>query len=337
MNEQFKSISGISARKSRITLRQLTYFLEIVQKDFNISAAARNLNTAQPGISRQISDLEENLGVKLFKRTGKRLSGLTEEGHVILRKADQIKELIVQMETLKQASEPPSAPLFIASTPNVARYVSREAALPFMEEYPKASLRLHVAPLQQIHELIVENVVDVAIISGMPRELGLFQKLKLNRCFNWSYSIISRHDHPLVQHKNLNTRDVCKYDFVICSRSVYGDSMIDDVFHESISPRVAMAVADEEMVKACVKNLKNSIGIISTATYDNERDSEIRVLNYSQPQEYRAYYCIQDAHPQHKDVARFIRILKNMTSFSEKGVLGNGIEKTLSPKRMSYR
>lgn len=302
--------------KDKLTIKQLTYFEAIVDSDFNISEASRMLNTSQPGISRQIKNMEDMLGFVIFKRTKKRLNGLTEQGEIVLRNVREIKKIMHSMHIIKDlAQKSKTGSLFIATTPNVAHYVAYSMGMPFMKRYPDMDLRLHVAPIAQINQLIKESVVHLSVVSGTPDEMSALNEVDLSYCFSWNYSLIARDNHPLLlknKSQDLLPDEISRYPFIACSSGVSGASMIENVFTlNNVNFRVALTTPDEETVRKTVLSMKNSIGVVSVLEAVQTPKSELSVLNFKYLRTFHTYYCNCARSPamQHPGIPYFLDML----------------------------
>ena len=178
-------------------LQQLRYIWEVAHHDLNVSATAQSLYTSQPGISKQIRLLEDELGVEIFARSGKHLTRVTPAGEAILQTAG---EILRKVESIKQVaqefSDEKKGSLSIATTHTQARYALPEVIQNFISDYPDVSLHMHQGTPMQISELAADGTVDFAIAT---EALDLFSDLVMMPCYQWNRAILVPDGHPLTQ------------------------------------------------------------------------------------------------------------------------------------------
>ena len=190
-------------------LQQLRYIWEVAHHDLNVSATAQSLYTSQPGISKQIRLLEDELGVEVFSRSGKHLTRVTPAGEEILKTAG---EILRKVESIKQVAQEFSnekkGSLSIATTHTQARYALPNTIKTFIERYPDVSLHMHQGTPMQISELAADGTVDFAIAT---EALELFSDLIMMPCYKWDRAIIVPKDHALAQKSELTLEDVAAH------------------------------------------------------------------------------------------------------------------------------
>lgn len=260
-------------------IQQLRYFTAIVSHDLNMSAAAEALYTSQPGISKQIRLLEEELGVALFIRSGKHLTGLTDAGMEILEAA---RVLLQQTRNIKalaaEYSEQERGNLSIATTHTQARYALPKVVQRFRARYPNVSLQLHQGSPMQIAEMAVSGKVEFAIAT---EALELFDDLVMMPCYRWNRSIIAPHDHPLTASEKPTIEHVAAYPLVTYVFGFTGRSQLDDAFHKAnLQPEVVFTATDADVIKTYVR-LRLGIGIIARMAYDPLFDQDLCALDAS--------------------------------------------------------
>lgn len=260
-------------------LQQLRYIWEVAHHDLNVSATAQSLYTSQPGISKQIRLLEDELGVEVFSRSGKHLTRITPAGEAILRTAG---EILRKVESIKQVaqefSDERKGNLSIATTHTQARYVLPNIISKFIDEYPDVSLQLNQGTPMQISEMAADGSVDFAIAT---EAMDLFSDLIMLPCYNWNRCILVPKNHPLCQLSELTIQDVAKHPLVTYVFGFTGRSKLDEAFMEhGLAPKVVFTAADADVIKTYVR-LGLGIGIVAKQAYDPEADSDLVALDAS--------------------------------------------------------
>jgi LysR family cys regulon transcriptional activator len=258
-------------------LQQLRYLAWIVKNNLNISAAAESLHTSQPGISKQIRLLEDELGVKLFKRNGKYLTYIMPIGERIIKKAENILLEVRNIQVLAEEScNDQMGNLSIATTHTQARYALPDIVKMFREHYPAVTLQLHQGSPTQIAELVLSGEVDFAITT---ESIELFEDLLMMPCYLWSHCVLVPQTHPLLQIERLSLVDIAQYPLVTYVFGFTGRSPLDMAFRAiKLEPRVVFAATDAEVIKTYVR-LGLGIGIIARMAYDPECDRDLVCLD----------------------------------------------------------
>jgi len=260
-------------------LQQLRYIWEVAHHDLNVSATAQSLYTSQPGISKQIRLLEDELGVEVFSRSGKHLTRITPAGEAILNTAG---EILRKVESIKQVaqefSDERKGSLSIATTHTQARYALPNVIGDFIKEYPDVSLHMHQGTPMQISEMAADGTVDFAIAT---EAMELFSDLVMMPCYKWNRSIVVPKDHPLCQVSKLSLEDVAHHPIVTYVFGFTGRSKLDEAFVErGLAPKVVFTAADADVIKSYVR-LGLGIGIIAHMAYDETLDSDLVALDAS--------------------------------------------------------
>ena len=260
-------------------LQQLRYIWEVAHHDLNVSATAQSLYTSQPGISKQIRLLEDELGVEVFSRSGKHLTRITPAGEAILRTAG---EILRKVESIKQVaqefSDERKGNLSIATTHTQARYVLPSVISRFIEQYPDVSLQLNQGTPMQISEMAADGSVDFAIAT---EAMDLFSDLIMLPCYNWNRCILVPKDHALAQLSTFTIQDVAKHPLVTYVFGFTGRSKLDEAFMEhGLAPRVVFTASDADVIKTYVR-LGLGVGIIAKQAYDPSTDSDLVALDAS--------------------------------------------------------
>lgn len=258
-------------------LQQLRYIWEVAHHDLNVSATAQSLYTSQPGISKQIRLLEDELGVEVFARSGKHLTRITPAGEKIIETAG---EILRKVESIKQVaqefSDERKGSLSIATTHTQARYALPDIINNFISQYPDVSLHMHQGAPIQIAEMAADGVVDFAIAT---EALELINDLVMMPCYRWNRCVLVPKDHPLAQISELTLQDVARHPLVTYVFGFTGRSKLDEAFmNEGLSPRVVFTATDADVIKTYVR-LKLGVGIVAKMAYDPELDSDLVPLN----------------------------------------------------------
>ncbi len=258
-------------------LQQLRYIWEVAHHDLNVSATAQSLYTSQPGISKQIRLLEDELGVEVFARSGKHLTRITPAGEKIIETAG---EILRKVESIKQVaqefSDERKGSLSIATTHTQARYALPDIINKFIAQYPDVSLHMHQGTPIQIAEMAADGTVDFAIAT---EALELFNDLVMMPCYRWNRCVLVPRDHPLAQISELTLQDVARYPLVTYVFGFTGRSKLDEAFmNEGLSPRVVFTATDADVIKTYVR-LKLGVGIVAKMAYDPELDSDLVPLS----------------------------------------------------------
>ena len=260
-------------------LQQLRYIWEVARHDLNVSATAEWLYTSQPGISKQIRMLEDELGVQIFLRSGKQLTSVTPAGEAIIALAGKILGETDNIKRVaKEYSDHRRGSLSIATTHTQARYVLPATIKTFAARYPEVSLHMHQGSPMQIAELAAKHNVDFAIAT---EALELFDNLVMLPCYRWNRSIIMPPQHPLTKVKALSLKDVADYPLVTYVFGFTGRSQLDDAFRsQGLVPKVVFTATDADVIKTYVR-LGMGIGIVATLAYSPTEDTDLVALDAS--------------------------------------------------------
>jgi LysR family cys regulon transcriptional activator len=260
-------------------LQQLRYIWEVSRHDLNVSATAQSLYTSQPGISKQIRLLEDELGVEVFARSGKHLTRVTPAGEAILEVAGQILQKVEGIKQVAQEfSDENKGSLAVATTNTQARYALPKTITEFIKSYPDVSLHMHQGTPMQISEMAADGTVDFAIAT---EAMTHFSDLIMMPCYRWNRSVIVPKDHPLTQVSKLTLKDIADYPIVTYVFGFTGRSKLDDAFaQEGLEPKVVFTAVDSDVIKAYVR-LNLGVGIVATMAYEPEVDKDLVVLDAS--------------------------------------------------------
>ena len=260
-----------------MNLQQLRYLNEIVRRELNISAAAAALYTSQPAISKQIKLLEEELGIEIFVRNGKRITALTEPGKGLLEIAQR---MLLDAENFKQFAEEfhskDTGHLTIATTHTQARYALPPVVKQFIERYPKVKLGLHQGTPTQIAEQVLHGEADICIAT---ESLSLYEGLVTLPCYEWHHCVITPPDHPLLALPELTLAAIARYPIVTYDTAFSGRSKINEAFEQAgLAPEFALTAIDADVIKTYVE-LGLGIGILAEIAFIPEREPHLRRMN----------------------------------------------------------
>jgi len=260
-----------------MNFQQLRYVREAVRQGLNLTEAANVLFTSQPGISKQIRELEDELGVEIFIRRGKRLVDLTEPGRTVVQ---VIERLLAEADNLRQVgrefADRDSGSLTIATTHTQARYALPEVVQAFRKAYPKVRLSLQQGSPTQIADMVSAGHADVAIAT---EALDHYQDLLALPCYTWRHCVITPYGHPLTKSKHLTLEGLAAYPLITYSPEFTGRSHIDQAFAaKGLKMDVVLTAIDADVIKTYTE-LGLGIGIIAAMAYDKKRDPKLQALD----------------------------------------------------------
>lgn len=260
-------------------LQQLRYLLEVYRQGLNVSAAAETLFTSQPGVSKQIRLLEDELGVEVFVRSGKRVTGVTPPGRIILEIAERI---LRDAENMKQAGQEFSneavGRLSIATTHTQARYALPEVLKAFIQRYPQVRLSLHQGNPTQVAEMVISGEADIAIAT---ESIDMYKELITLPCRQWNRSVITPPGHPLLEQQPLSLKAIAKYPLITYDFAFAGRSKINKAFEaRGLTPNIVLTALDSDVIKTYVE-LGLGVGIVARMAFDPGRDIYLREMDAS--------------------------------------------------------
>lgn len=262
----------------RVTLKQLKYLVGIADSGLNITSAAERLYTSQPGISKQLKQLEAELGVQLFTRKGKSLSAITPAGHDVIARARKILREVENISTLaRDLTAEQEGTLAIATTHTQARYVLPDVIQAFRVRYPKVDLELHQGTSEQIVELVGSGAVDFAIATGSRH---LFPHLTLFPIYRWHRIALVPKQHPLAQSKErLDLKTLAEHPLVTYVFSLTGESSFKRAFHDQgLEPRVVFTARDADIIKTYVR-MGMGVGVIAAMAYECQDQEDLKAID----------------------------------------------------------
>ena len=258
-------------------LHQLRYLAAVVQNGLNITTAARKLHTSQPGVSKQLKLLEDELGFPLFERDGRNLTGVTAAGQQVVDRALRILEEVQNIRRLSSdLKDDKSGSLSIGTTHTQARYVLPPIVQKFRAGYADVDLHLHQGSTEQIAELAKLDRVDFAIATGGAE---LFPGLVLLPCYRWHRRVVVPRDHPLAKERAVSLEALARYPIVTYTFSFSGRSSLPALFESAgLKLRVALTASDADVIKTYVR-LGLGVGILASMALDAEEDRDLVVLD----------------------------------------------------------
>lgn len=260
-------------------LRQLLYIHEVAKHDLNITQAADHLHTSQPGISKQIKLLEDELGVEIFARNGKHLDRITPAGVGILAAASQVLQEVDNVRRVaSEFQHADSGQLAIGTTHTQARYALPPTIQQFKKRYPKVALHLNQGSPPQIASWAASGEVDFAIAT---EAMEHFDELIMLPCYHWNRCVLVPPGHPLTQVDKLRLKDVAANPLVTYTFGFTGRSQLDQAFSaQGLTPNVVLTAVDADVIKTYVR-LGLGIGIIANMAYDEAEDADLVRLDAS--------------------------------------------------------
>jgi LysR family transcriptional regulator, cys regulon transcriptional activator len=260
-----------------MNLQQLRFLNEIVNQGLNISGAAGALYTSQPGISKQIKLLEEELGIEIFVRNGKRIVAITEPGKAVL---DIAQRMLHDMENLKKVGQEfhaqDSGKLTIATTHTQARYALPPVVKQFIKRYPGVKLGLHQGSPTQIAEQVLSGEADIGIAT---ESLALYDELVTLPCYEWNHCVIAPLKHPILSENRLTLAKIAQYPIITYDFAFAGRNKINAAFEAAgIQPNIALTAIDADVIKTYVE-LGLGIGILAKMAFIPERDKQLRMMD----------------------------------------------------------
>uniref|UniRef100_UPI0040472957 CysB family HTH-type transcriptional regulator n=1 Tax=Polynucleobacter sp. TaxID=2029855 RepID=UPI0040472957 len=259
-----------------MNLHQIRFVREAVRQNFNLTLTAKALFTSQPGVSKAIIELEDELGVEIFRRHGKRLRALTEPGKLILI---SIERILDEVETLKRVGKDfasqDEGSLVIATTHTQARYALPKVLTEFTKRFPKVRVSLQQGNPAQIAELLIHDQADIAIATeGIANTAGV---LALPG-YQWQHHLIIPLSHPLLNQTKITLEEMVKYPIITYDKAFAGRSKIDAAFAQrNLSPDIVLEAIDADVIKTYVE-AGMGIGIVAGIAYDSERDRNLKAI-----------------------------------------------------------
>jgi LysR family cys regulon transcriptional activator len=244
-----------------MNLHQFRFVQEAVRRKLNLTETARVLHTSQPGVSKAIIELEEELGVEIFARHGKRLKRVTEPGQHVLQSIELIMREVGNLKRIgEQYSAQDSGTLSIATTHTQARYVLPQPVASLREAFPKVNVSLHQGSPDQVARMLIDEVAEIGIAT---ESLALYDELVTLPCYEWQHMIVMPADHPLAQQKSITLEELVNQPLITYHPSFTGRTKIDEAFAaKRLHPRIALEAIDSDVIKTYVR-LGLGVGIVA--------------------------------------------------------------------------
>lgn len=258
-------------------LQQLRYLSEVARRDLSVSAAAEALHTSQPGISRQVKDLEGELGVEIFVRHGKRLVGITEPGRAVLTIAER---MLAEAANLKRAgaefANDRTGTLTIATTHTQARYALPRAVAALKHRYPDVQLILHQGNPTQICEMVLRGEADFAIAT---EQIAEYPELVSLPCYQWNRCVVVPPRHALARQGAITLEEIARYPIITYDFAFANRSLVEKAFAQrGLEPKVVLTALDADVIKTYVA-LGLGVGIMAKMAFDAKRDRGLKALD----------------------------------------------------------
>jgi len=260
-------------------LQQLRYLIHVVRQGLNVSDAAEALHTSQPGISKQIKLLEEELGIDIFVRHGKRVIDITEPGKTIVAIAERVLKEVDNLKQVGREFAAETAGSFtIATTHTQARYALPPVIKQFMGRYPDVRLSLKQGSPMQISQTVIDGEADLVIAT---EAIAHFDELVMLPCYQWNRCIVVPPKHPLLKVDRLALEDVASYPLITYDFAFTGRSAMQRAFEQkALTPNIVLTAIDSDVIKTYVA-LGLGVGILAQMAFDPKEDAALRSIDAS--------------------------------------------------------
>jgi LysR family transcriptional regulator, cys regulon transcriptional activator len=244
-----------------MNLHQFRFVQEAIRRNLNLTETAKALHTSQPGVSKAIIELEEELGVEIFARHGKRLKRVTEPGEHVLKSIELIMREVGNLRRIgEQFSAQDSGTLSIATTHTQARYVLPQPVAKLREAFPKVNVSLHQGSPDQVARMVLDEVAEIGIAT---ESLTQYEDLVTLPCYEWQHMLVIPVDHPLAKKENITLEDLADEPLITYHPSFTGRTKIDLAFAaKRLQPRIALEAIDSDVIKTYVR-LGLGVGIVA--------------------------------------------------------------------------
>ena len=251
-----------------MNLHQFKFVQEAVRRNLNLTETAKALHTSQPGVSKAIIELEEELGIDIFARHGKRLKRVTEPGTHVLKSIDLIMREVGNLRRIgEQYSKQDSGTLSIATTHTQARYVLPQPVAKLREAFPKVNVSLHQGSPEQVAQMLLDEVAEIGIAT---ESLTQYADLITLPCYEWQHMLVLPLAHPLANRPNITLKDLANEPLITYHPSFTGRTKIDQAFKSmQLQPRIALEAIDSDVIKTYVR-LGLGVGIIAEMAIKND-------------------------------------------------------------------
>ena len=244
-----------------MNLHQFRFVQEAVRRNLNLTEAAKALHTSQPGVSKAIIELEEELGIEIFARHGKRIKRVTEPGQQVLKSVEIIMREISNLKRIgDEYSAQDSGTLSIATTHTQARYVLPDPVARLRQAYPKVNISLHQGAPDQVAQMLINEVAEVGIAT---ESLASYSELVTLPCYEWQHMLVLPADHALCQKDRITLEDLALEPLVTYHPAFTGRTKIDQAFAtRNLKPRIALEAIDSDVITTYVR-LGMGVGIVA--------------------------------------------------------------------------
>jgi LysR family transcriptional regulator, cys regulon transcriptional activator len=260
-----------------MNLHQFRFVQEAVRRNLNLTETARALHTSQPGVSKAIIELEEELGIEIFARHGKRLKRITEPGDHVLKSVEIIMREVGNLRRIgEQYSAQDSGTLSIATTHTQARYVLPQPVAQLREAFPKVNVSLHQGSPDQVAKMVMDEIAEIGIAT---ESLIHYPELVTLPCYEWQHMLVLPAAHPLANKTNITLEDLSAEPLITYHPSFTGRTKIDQAFAaKRLSPRIALEAIDSDVIKTYVR-LGLGVGIVAEmAIREDGTNSDLTAL-----------------------------------------------------------
>ena len=244
-----------------MNLHQFRFVQEAARRNLNLTEAAKALHTSQPGVSKAIIELEEELGIEIFARHGKRLKRITEPGAQVLKSIEVIMREVGNLKRIgEEYSAQDSGTLSIATTHTQARYVLPQPVARLRQAYPKVNVSLHQGSPDQVARMLIDEVAEIGIAT---ESLSDYAELVTLPCYEWQHVLVLPQSHRLASVEQLTLEDIAAEPIITYHPSFTGRTRIDQAFAvKKLQPRMALEAIDSDVIKTYVR-LGLGIGIVA--------------------------------------------------------------------------
>ena len=260
-----------------MNLHQFRFVQEAVRRNLNLTETAKALHTSQPGVSKAIIELEEELGVDIFARHGKRLKRVTEPGEHVLKSIELIMREVGNLRRIgEQFSAQDSGTLSIATTHTQARYVLPQPVARLREAFPKVNVSLHQGSPEQVARMLIDEVAEIGIAT---ESLTQYDELVTLPCYEWQHMLVMPKDHLLAKKATVTLEDLAAEPLITYHPSFTGRTKIDLAFAaKHLHPRIALEAIDSDVIKTYVR-LGLGVGIVAEmALRDDGTNSDLLAI-----------------------------------------------------------
>ena len=239
----------------------MRFVQEVARRGLNLTEAAKALHTSQPGVSKGIIELEQELGIDIFTRHGKRMKAITEPGQQVLKTIEIIMREVGNLRRIgEQFTAQDSGTLSIATTHTQARYVLPNPIAKLRTDYPKVNISLHQGAPDQVARMLIDEVAEIGIAT---ESLADYSELVTLPCYDWQHVLVMQPNHPLASKTEITLQDLVQEPLITYHPSFTGRTKIDAAFAKAkLAPRIALEAIDSDVIKTYV-GLGLGIGIVA--------------------------------------------------------------------------